>query len=396
MKAIVIGGGIAGCSSAFALISRGINVTLIERRAKLAQEASGNPIAVLYPKLTSAPSLHNDLTLAGFQFSLNLLNQLPQTAELFNACGLIQLAYNAREKSRQIKLLQQKSLLKMDYLTALQANNHAGIALGGFDGIYMPQAAWVNPTLWCETLTQNIEKLFSTEVLQLNKKVTGWQVKLGKSTLQADVVVICNANDITKFAQCASARITSVRGQINFFSESTISRKLRTIVCSDHFVSPAIAGIHQIGTSYKPNDLQGSLNENDTHENLQALRKISAELFETAKNTHSNIHGRVAWRSQTLDYMPLAGQLLDETQILANQPRYNALSANLPWLNGLYVNAGHGSKGMITAPVCSEMIANMVCNQPLNLHAKLASKLSPSRFLLRELGLKQLAQTLCI
>ncbi len=55
-KAIVIGGGIAGCSTARALAERGISVTLIERHREIAQEASGNAQGVLYPKLSSSIS----------------------------------------------------------------------------------------------------------------------------------------------------------------------------------------------------------------------------------------------------------------------------------------------------------------------------------------------------
>jgi tRNA 5-methylaminomethyl-2-thiouridine biosynthesis bifunctional protein len=92
--------------------------------------------------------------------------------------------------------------------------------------------------------------------------------------------------------------------------------------------------------------------------------------------------------------MPLAGQLLDKTEVRAKPPRYNAKPNNLPWLTGLYVNTGHGSKGMITAPLCAELIACLASNSALPLDTKLASKLNPSRFLLRELSLKQLAASL--
>ena len=89
--AIVIGGGIAGCSTAYALAKRGIKVTLIERQAKLASGASGNPLAALYPKLGLNHSLANTLTLQGFEFTLQLLQSLSTESPLFEACGQIQL-----------------------------------------------------------------------------------------------------------------------------------------------------------------------------------------------------------------------------------------------------------------------------------------------------------------
>jgi tRNA 5-methylaminomethyl-2-thiouridine biosynthesis bifunctional protein len=92
--------------------------------------------------------------------------------------------------------------------------------------------------------------------------------------------------------------------------------------------------------------------------------------------------------------MPLAGQLIDETALKKSPPRYNDHPRDLPWLEGLYVNAGHGSKGMITAPMCGELIANQINKDPLVLDRTIAAKLNPSRFLLRDFGLKQIAQNL--
>ena len=92
--------------------------------------------------------------------------------------------------------------------------------------------------------------------------------------------------------------------------------------------------------------------------------------------------------------MPLAGQLIDESLLRKAPPRYNASPSDLPWIKGLYVNAGHGSKGMITAPLCGELIANFISGEPLRLESALLAQLNPSRFLLRALGLKQIAQKL--
>ena len=396
-SAIIIGGGIAGCSTAYALAKRGIVVTLIERHEKLAQEASGNPVAMLYPKLSAKPSKQSALALQGFEFTLNLLKDLnsfkplPNHADFFDACGQIQLAFDAREAARQLQISQQNNVL---LLSAAQASEVAGITLS-MGGLYLPQAGWVRPAALCNALASLplITTITTTNALRINKKSSAWQVALEQNkALEADLVVICNANDIQQFPQCSSIEITPVRGQINFFAENNFSRNINTIICSNHSLSPAVSGLHTTGTSYAANDANPNLSETDTLQNLNALRKISPELF--ASLQLSDVLGRVAWRSATLDYMPLAGQIVDDEQLRANPPRYNANPADLPWLQGLYVNAGHGSKGMITAPLCGELIACLATDIALPLAAKLASSLNPSRFLLKELGLKQLASSL--
>ena len=389
--AIVIGGGIAGCSTAYSLAARGIAVTLIERHDKLASEASGNPLAMLYPKLSVKPSKQSALALQGFEFTLNLLKNLPNHANFFDACGQIQLAFDARETARQQQISQQNNA---QLLSTAQASEIAGITLN-MGGLYLPKAGWVQPAALCEALCSSIliTKKTTIEALKIERESNIWHVIDGKNNaFKADLVVICNANDVKQFPQCNSVKITAVRGQINFFAQNNFSQHIKTIICSDHSLSPAVAGLHTIGTSYAPNDANPQISEADTRENLNALRKISPELY--ASLELKTIQGRVAWRSATLDYMPLAGQLLDDEKLRINPPRYNANSADLPWLNGLYVNAGHGSKGMITAPLCGELIACLATNSALPMDAKLTSSLNPSRFLLKELGLKQLAASL--
>ena len=390
-SAIVIGGGIAGCSTAHALAKRGIAVTVIERHDKLASEASGNPLAMLYPKLSIKPTMQSALALQGFEFTLNLLKNLPNYADFFDACGQIQLAFDARETVRQQLISQQNNA---HILNAEQASEIAGITLN-MGGLYLPQAGWVRPAALCHALASLplVTTIIATNALKIEKKSNAWQVALEQNkVLEADLVVICNANDIQQFPQCNSAKITPVRGQINFFAQNNFSQNIKTIICSDHSLSPAVAGWHTIGTSYAPNDANPQISDADTRENLNALHKISPELYQNIDI--NSLHGRVAWRSATLDYMPLAGQLLDDEKLRAKPPRFNANPASLPWLNGLYVNAGHGSKGMITAPLCGELIACLATNNALPMDANLASSLSPSRFLLKELGLKQLAASL--
>ncbi len=398
--AIVIGGGIAGCSTAYALAQRGIAVTLLERHDQLAQEASGNPLAMLYPKLSASNNAQSALANLGFQFSLALLQQLPPNSSIYKACGLIQLAVNTAEQAKQNALFSAESSHNnkhlMRFVDANEASEIAGITLKTA-GIFLPQAGWVKPVLWCQVLVRSplISVVTDCSALTLKQRQNEWQVSTQNQTLSASYIVICNANDIKQFPQCQSAAITPVRGQLNFFAPIAASEPLKTIICSDHYLSPAVDGLHSIGTTYSinhaPNDMNTHIRAADTQSNLHALRKISAEML--CQIDAKNVTSRVAYRSQTLDYRPLAGQLLEE-KLRTKPPRYNANPADLPWLHGLYVNAGHGSKGMITAPICGELIASFIAKTSLPIDAKLASSMHPSRFLLRELGLKQLAASL--
>ncbi|WP_020168300.1 MULTISPECIES: FAD-dependent 5-carboxymethylaminomethyl-2-thiouridine(34) oxidoreductase MnmC [Methylotenera] len=396
--AIVIGGGIAGCSTAFALAKRGIAVTLLEQHSELAQEASGNPIATLYPKLSIKPTAQSTLALQGFAFTLNLLKQLPNNAAFFADCGQIQLAYNAREQLRQDALLAQQEYAFLQALDAKAASEVAGIPLA-IGGLFLPQAGWVKPKALCQALVNlpNITKISNTHVLSFEKTDENFRIKYIKNNSQhtdikSDILILCNANDVQRFSLCASVASTLVRGQVNFFAPTPASQLIKTIICSTHYLSPAVDGLHSIGATYAPNNLNSLLSEADTLENMQALKQISPAIFNSLQPYQEQ--GRVAWRSHTQDYMPLAGQLIDEKSLRAKPPRYNAKPVDFPWLNGLYINAGHGSKGMITAPICGELIANIITNESLSLDGNLVSKLNPSRFLLKELGLKQLANSL--
>ncbi|HZV61738.1 MAG TPA: bifunctional tRNA (5-methylaminomethyl-2-thiouridine)(34)-methyltransferase MnmD/FAD-dependent 5-carboxymethylaminomethyl-2-thiouridine(34) oxidoreductase MnmC [Methylophilaceae bacterium] len=394
-KAIVIGGGIAGTSSAHALAIRGWQVTLIERHAELAQEASGNPVAVLYPRLTGQDIVLGRLAQHGFLFTYRMLQRLELEADEYAACGLLQLAFDAREAAR-CKAVAARGLPEdlVRFVEAEEVNQIAGVALNQA-GLFLPAAGWINPGVLCKKLAHhpNIDMMVSASALRLEQGDQQWLVWNEDTLLaQAPVVVIASANETSSFMQSAHLPIEPVRGQITCVPATEKSQKLKTVVCTDGYISPAVQGMHCIGATFSNNDTDLDIRERDHLDNLAMLEQLSPDLHESLIGEPQQ--GRVALRAVTPDYLPMAGPLLDAGIINNNPPRYNVDPATLPWLDGLYVNTGHGSKGLINAPLCAEMLASAINGEPAPVDDRLLAALDPNRFLLRKLGLKRLAQGL--
>lgn len=423
--AIIIGGGIAGCSSAYALASRGVQVTMLERNANIASEASGNPLAMLYPRLSGDDSM-SQLALAGYLYSLKLFKTLDLSPADFHQCGMLQLGFNGRELKRIQKVASQNyssDILRL--VTKQEASLIAGIEIE-HDALYFPQAAWVNPKQLCSRLTQhaNISVITSIQVTSLEPAIEATDSSLNKQSTAgkltatanlkfkvkdshdfsaiADTVIIANANDAQTLYPELKLNTVAVCGQVSLLKPTPESSSLKTIVCSDGYFSPASRMqnstlSHCLGATFttepcsitKYQALQADVKNHLA--NLDKLSNISPRLRQELQ--HNIAGGRVSLRCATSDYLPLVGQLLDSHALIAAPPRPSANADSLPWLAGLYMNVAHGSKGFTTAPLCAELLACMVSNEPLPTSNELAGLLNPNRFLLRQMGLKRLAKT---
>lgn len=404
--AIVIGGGIAGCSTAHALAKRGLQVTLIERNTEIASEASGNPLAMLYPRL-SGDTASSQFAMSGYLYSLALFKSLNLPADDFNTCGMLQLGFNARELARIQKVAAKKySLNTLKYVTQFEASTLAGIDLA-HDALYFPQAAWVNPKHLCQCLSQhkNISIITSQIVSKLIKNSTIFEVynKHDSIIAKADIVVIANANAAQQLCPATPLGTQAISGQVSIVNATGSSSALQTIICSDGYLSPAAYHKHSntshcLGATFttEPAYSPESGNMAPTHKNhlinLAKLNDMSPRLYHDLLG--NVMGGRVSYRCTAIDYWPLVGQLLDSATLSTSPPRPNAKNESLPWVKGLYMNIAHGSKGFISAPLCAELLANLICNETLCMPNKLANKLNPNRFLLAGMGLKQLAKTI--
>lgn len=395
--AIIIGGGIAGCATAYALAIRGIKVTLFERNAAIASEASGNPQAMLYPRL-SGDDASSQFALASYLYSLSFLKTLKLDPAELKVCGMLQLGFNPRELARIQKVAAQNhadDIVK--YVTAAEASALAGIDLT-HDALYFPNAAWLNPQHLCQRLTthENILVETLTNLNNLLKSNDLFEIYSNENLLEkAEIVIIANANEAQNLGLDLYLKTDAVRGQVSLLAATEASQRLKTIVCSDGYLSPAKLNDtnqaqHCLGATFSTENMRSELDEDDHLSNLSRLKCCSMSLFEDLK--HNIAGGRVSFRCTSFDYFPLLGELLDNKLLKSKPPRPNAKPESLPWIKGLYINVAHGSRGFTSAPYCAEILAQMICAEPYSADKEILSALNPNRFILRKLGLKRLAR----
>jgi tRNA 5-methylaminomethyl-2-thiouridine biosynthesis bifunctional protein len=390
----VIGAGLAGCATAASLAARGWQVSLLERHADVAQEASGNPQGVLYLKLSAHGTALSQLIVSGFGYTRRLLQTL-QRGRDWDDCGVLQLAFNAKEAERQAQLAAAFPEDLVHWLDQPQAEIQAGIGLA-HGGLYYPEGGWVHPPALCraQAAQPNIELLKHHDALELRQVEGQWHAFAGDRLLaSAPVVVLAGAAEIKRFVQSAELPLKRIRGQITRLPQTAESQALNTVVCAEGYVAPARLGEHTLGASFDftSDDLTPTTAEHLG--NLAMLEEISGDLLarlHIAELSAETLEGRAAFRCTSPDYLPIVGPLADRE---AFDQAYATLSKDArqvpditcPWLDGLYVNSGHGSRGLITAPLSGELLAAWLDNEPLPLPRSVAEACHPNRFALRKL-----------
>jgi tRNA 5-methylaminomethyl-2-thiouridine biosynthesis bifunctional protein len=393
-QALVVGGGLAGCATAASLAARGWQVTLLERHGQLAEEASGNPQGVLYLKLSAHGTALSQLVVAGFGYTRRQLERL-QDSQAWSACGVLQLAFDAKEAERQQRLSGAFPADLLRVVDKAEASALAGLPLDQ-GGLWFAEAGWVHPPALCRLLASHpdIRVLPHHEALELRRIDGQWQAMQGERLLAAaPVAVLCTASEVGQFAASAHIRLKRIRGQISRLPATDASQALNTVLCAEGYVAPARGGEHTLGASFNFQRQDLELSAEEHADNLDMLRQISPALGEALHIDQldpADLAGRAAFRSTSADYLPLVGPLVDATAFRSayaglGKDASRRIDTPAPWLEGLYLNCGHGSRGLISAPLCGELIAAWLDDEPLPLPRPVAEACHPSRFLLREL-----------
>lgn len=396
--AVIIGGGIAGTSTAHALARRGWHCTIIDRRGALADEASGNPAGVLMPRLTAAPNLDGRFYAAAWRFALQTLEELGEAARprYRDRSGLLHLATDDAETARQIAIaaegpLPESLLARVD---AAEASDIAGCALP-YGALYFPQGGWLRPRAFCANLANEARLVLNVDVGALRHDGGLWQVidTAGNICAQADVVILANALGATNLPLAAWLPLKARRGQITLAPPTAVSAHLRTVLAYGGYMTPAHNGVHCIGATFDwidadAFDIDPIVIEADHARNLTELARVLPEMM--ANVDASALTGRAGLRCTTLDHMPIVGPMPDQGAYLRD---FAELRHGHPWARyadaayqpGLYALTGLGARGLVAAPLAAEILAAAIASEPWPIERDLVTALHPGRFLVRDL-----------
>lgn len=389
----VIGAGISGAATARALANRGYSVVVFEKHSQVASEASGNYQGMLYGSWSAFGGTMMELSCSAYRFSHYWIkNALVENVD-FASCGLIQLGHNQQQIKRNQQLVQAN--LPPEFISAAdkaQIEKLAGFTSNSekLNGVYFQHGMWLKPPRLVSELLKhpNIKLITNCEIKQIKHNTEYWLL-YEKGNLvphKFTSLVLCNAHAAADLIPDLTPFLRKIRGQTTIV-ENTPSR-LKTILCGHGYVTPESAQKFTVGATFQFDDESLDVRMQDHQENLANFSTILPELIQQI--TPEKLSGKASFRTSSYDYLPLVGPLADFPQF--NQDYAKLAKDKNAWLNtpcnylpNLWLNLAHGAKGLLTAPLCGEIIADYISQSPLSCSEDVRTALHPNRVYVRNL-----------
>jgi tRNA 5-methylaminomethyl-2-thiouridine biosynthesis bifunctional protein len=337
----VIGAGLAGAAVCERLCARGWDVTLVERHARSAMEASGNHAGTFHPLVTPDDSVFARITRAGFLASLQCWENLPGLR--WDACGVLQLARDAAEAESQRRGVAALPAPPeyAQLVTREEAGAHAAVPVSA-GGLWFPRGGWVQPATLVEAQLfacgGRLARRFGHEAKRLSDSGT---------------TILANSADALRLHPVPHLRLRQVRGQVSYVPAAEVDAP-HAVVLRGGMVLPPIDGLCVIGATYDLDDHDAATRADGHAANLER----AAHILPGFSSHLRKLSGRVGFRAVTADRLPVVGRIEEN----------------------LFGAFAYGSRGLVWAALAAELIACELEGEPLPVEGALADALRPARF----------------
>lgn len=370
---LIIGAGIAGAAMTKALDRRGMPIMVLDAGEGPASGASGNPLALLTPRLDRSEDAGARFFRAAYLAALDAYAGQPW----FRACGVLQRPRHSEDQLAIAHLLASPPLAP-DLLQA-----HPSGAWHGQAGVLRPPALledWLAPA----------RVRYACQPTRLDHEDGLWHAcdAQGHLLAQARNVVICAGPALAGFAQTAWLPLAFSAGQIEFAQDAGPLRLDQAITGAGYGAPWGDSLL--FGATFDPQaDAQMQPSSAASRQrNLAALAALTSRSAQEIDG--AGLTSRTGIRASAPDRLPIAGLMPAAPAWLRQQAglahgRPADLSQPAPAYPGLYVLGGFSARGFLAAPILGEQIAAEICGEPALLDSSILDALHPARFLLRAL-----------
>lgn len=343
----VIGAGIAGLSTAWAFAQRGHQVTIYDQSAPLSG-GSGNPLALLNPKLCPVEQSGEHLMTLAWQHALNHYQK-------FKAFRPIQVNQLALKNPEQLLGLADEYPEK---ILAVQDTEDQEIQTA-FPSLKLLEAGAVSPHQLRDEILQHPNIQYQQAKISHIEAAIKPQLFSDEQDLgEFDHVIVCTARETQRFFADYPV-LKPIRGQVSWVNNKTQPLSQNIAYSYGGYCMQLDAEHLILGASFYPgrDDIE-VLAEDHVH-NCELIHSVFPEYAQSLASTET-WQGRASVRAQSQDYFPLLGKMKSDQEI--------------------YSFAGLGSKGFLFAPLCSEILAAQILGEACPVPSSLVKKLSVTRF----------------
>jgi len=396
-QVLILGAGIAGCTTAKALAERGFEVTIVDRHQSVAQEGSGNLQAVVYPKLSRQHDILPRINLTSMIRASRYYKTYWDNG-LGDQCGVLLLPESPDDQINFAQIAQRYS--DCDNLVVpvdnKEINTLSGLDLDAEQGLFFPQLGWLPPRLVCQKILSDTNiPLVTANITSLDHctETNQWllQTESGQPTLCAETLVIANAYECRSFSQTEFLSVDQLRGQVTHLPSNPKTEQLKTVICGKSYIAPADNGLLSCGATYNKNVFSTELRAQDHNANLSCISKVDKGIGKILGSTDIEmLDGRANYRCTTRDYLPIVGPVPNvekfKQQFRTMRRRGTAKIEDFgSYLPNLFIHCGLGSRGLSYAPLTSELLAAQINGEIPPLERELRLAMHPARFLIRDL-----------
>jgi tRNA 5-methylaminomethyl-2-thiouridine biosynthesis bifunctional protein len=347
-RVAIIGAGVAGAATARAVRALGGGEAVIFDAGGRGAGASGNPTALVTPRLDAGLAEPAQLFAQAFRRAVALYEAEPAAVVARSA---LQFAVQPQDAGRFAKIAASDLFEPGSLETLSPVQTTARVGEAAPESLAFRDALVIEPAVALAAWAPEVRQ---ATVDRLEPDGEGWRLLDGSGALLATADVVIVTSGLACADLLPGLPLSAVRGQASW----TALADPPPAAAFGAYAIPTRNGV-LFGATNDRDDVSRDVREEDHRRNVEALAQGLPRLAERLAG--KPLEGRAAIRVATPDYLPVAGAAPDGRA-------------------GVFVLTGFGARGFTLAPLLAEHVAALALDAPSPLPAPLAAFVDPARF----------------